>query len=150
MGIVSFDNGTPQVLDGEPASSPDRVYGTASEDFELSRIDLAMGRQYLGQAAHGPDSIIVLDGAATLTARSRSILLARGAIVFVPFGTHYSLNARVQSLRSAMRTARISGKSDAGRRPATKTRVTYRPSESFLRPLRMSRRRSPAVERSNP
>jgi mannose-6-phosphate isomerase-like protein (cupin superfamily) len=61
----------------------------------LSRIDLATGRQYLGQAAHGPDSIIVLDGAPTLTARGRSILLARGAIVLVPFGTHYSLNAGV-------------------------------------------------------
>lgn len=32
MGIFSFDNGTPQVLDGEPAGSPDRVYGTPSDD----------------------------------------------------------------------------------------------------------------------
>jgi mannose-6-phosphate isomerase len=95
LRILSFDSGTPQVLDGEPAASPDRVYGTPSDDFELSRIDLATGRQYLGQAAHGPDSIIVLDGAATLTTRGQSIPLARGAIVFVPFGTHYSLNARV-------------------------------------------------------
>jgi hypothetical protein len=87
MGILSFDNGTPQVLDGESAGRPDRVYRTPSDDFELSRIDLATGEQYLGQAAHGPDSIIVLDGAATLMARSRSILLARGAIVSVPFGT---------------------------------------------------------------
>lgn len=110
MGIVSFDNGTPQVLDGEPAGSPDRVYGTRSDDFELSRIDLAMGRQYLGQAVHGPDSIIVLDGAATLTARSRSILLARGAIVFVPFGTHYSLNARVTP--AMLFKASVPGKTD--------------------------------------
>jgi mannose-6-phosphate isomerase class I len=28
LGILSFDNGTPQVLDGEPAGGPDRVYGT--------------------------------------------------------------------------------------------------------------------------
>jgi mannose-6-phosphate isomerase class I len=95
LTILSFDNGTPQALGGEPAGSCERVYRTPSDDFELSRIDLATGRQYLGQAAHGPDSIIVLDGAATLSARGRSILLARGAIVFVPFGTHYSLNADV-------------------------------------------------------
>jgi mannose-6-phosphate isomerase class I len=95
MRILSFDNGTRQVMDGEPSGSPDRVYRTPSDDFELSRIDLATGGQYLGQAAHGPDSIIVLDGAATLTMRGRSILLARGAIVFVPFGTHYSLHAGV-------------------------------------------------------
>jgi mannose-6-phosphate isomerase class I len=95
LRILSFESGTPQVLDGEPAASPDRVYGTPSDDFELSRIELATSRHYLGQAAHGPDSIIVLDGGATLTARGQSIPLARGAIVFVPFGTHYSLNPRV-------------------------------------------------------
>ena len=95
LRILSFDNGTPQVLDGEPAGSCERVYRTPSDDFALSRIRLTPGRQYLGQAAHGPDSIIVLDGAATLTARGQIIPLARGAIVFVPFGTHYSLNARV-------------------------------------------------------
>lgn len=95
LRILSFDNGTRQVLDGEPAGSCERVYRTPSGDFELSRIDLATSRHYLGQAAHGPDSIIVLDGGAALTARGQSIPLARGAIVFVPFGTHYSLNARV-------------------------------------------------------
>jgi mannose-6-phosphate isomerase len=95
LRILSFDSGTPQVLDGEPAASPDRVYRTPSDDFELSRLDLAAGGQFLGQAAHGPDSIIVLDGAATLTAQGRNILLARGAIVLVPFGTHYSLNAGI-------------------------------------------------------
>jgi mannose-6-phosphate isomerase len=95
MGILSFDNGTPQVLDGEPAGSCERVYRTPSDEFELSRLDLAPGGKYLGQAVRGPDSIIVLDGAATLTARGRSILVARGAIVLVPFGTHYSLNSGV-------------------------------------------------------
>jgi mannose-6-phosphate isomerase len=95
LRTLSFDNVTPQVLDGEPAGSCERVYRTPSDDFELSRIDLATGRQYLGHAVHGPDSIIVLDGTATLAARGRSILLARGAIVFVPFGTHYSLHAGV-------------------------------------------------------
>jgi mannose-6-phosphate isomerase len=95
MGILSFDDGTPQGLDGASAGSPDRVYRTPSDDFELSRLGLAPGVQYLGQAAHSPDSIIVLDGAATLVARGRSILLVRGAIVLVPFGTAYSLNAGV-------------------------------------------------------
>ena len=95
MGILSFDDGTAQVLDGESAGSPDRVYRTPSDDFELSRLNLAPGGQYLGHATHGPDSIIVLEGAATLSARGRSIPLARGAIVFVPFGTHYSLDASV-------------------------------------------------------
>lgn len=47
----------------------------------------------LGQATYGPDLIIVVEGATTLTARGQSIPLARGAIVLAPFGTHYVLNA---------------------------------------------------------
>jgi mannose-6-phosphate isomerase len=110
LRILSFDSGTPQVLDGEPAASPDRTYGTPSDDFELSRIDLATSRHYLGQAVNGPDSIIVLDGGAALTARGQSIPLARGAIVFVPFGTHYSLDARVT--RAMLFKASVPGQTD--------------------------------------
>lgn len=95
MRILWFDSGTPQTLDGEPAGTSERVYRTPSDEFELSRIDLVPGRQYPAQATRGPDSLIVLDGAATLTAGGQSVPLARGAIVFAPFGTHYVLNASV-------------------------------------------------------
>jgi mannose-6-phosphate isomerase len=95
LDILSFDDGTPQVLNGESAGSSDRVYRTPSDDFELSRVDLATGSQYLGQAAHGPDLIVMLEGGATLIAQGVSILLARGAIVLLPFGTHYSLDASI-------------------------------------------------------
>lgn len=95
MRIVSFDSGLPHVLDGEPNGNAERVYRTRSDNFELSRIDLTPRGRYLGQAVRGPDSIIVIDGAATLTARGQRILLARGAIIFVPFGTHYAINAGV-------------------------------------------------------
>jgi mannose-6-phosphate isomerase class I len=93
LRILSFTDSLPRVLDGELSGDSERVYRTASDEFEVSRIDLAAGKPYLGKAAHGPDSIIVLDGAATLTARSQNIPLVRGAIVFVPFGTEYSLRA---------------------------------------------------------
>jgi len=93
LRILKFEDGLPHVLDGELTGKFERVYRTASDEFEVSRIDLTAGEPYLGQAAHGPDSIIVLDGAATLTAKGQSIPLVRGAIVFVPFGTEYSLSA---------------------------------------------------------
>ena len=97
MRILSFDNGLTPVLVGEPAGDSEWVYHTPSEEFELSRIDLVPGGEYLGQATLGPDSIIVLDGAATLTASGQSYPLARGAIVLTPFRTHYVLNATVTS-----------------------------------------------------
>ena len=97
MRILSFDNGLAPVLVGEPAGDSEWVYHTPSEEFELSRIDLVPGGEYLGQATLGPDSIIVLDGAATLTASGQSYPLARGAIVLTPFGRHYVLNATVTS-----------------------------------------------------
>jgi hypothetical protein len=59
----------------------------------LSRIDLAQCRQYLAEATHGLDLIIVPDGAVTLTAKGQSTLLALDAIAFGPFGTHFDLNA---------------------------------------------------------
>jgi mannose-6-phosphate isomerase len=93
LRILSFTDGLPQVLDGALADGSERVYRTASDEFEVSRIDLTAGQLYQGKAAHGPDSIIVLDGAATLTAPGQSLPLGRGAIVFVPFGTEYSLRA---------------------------------------------------------
>ena len=95
MRILSFDNGLAPVLGGEPAGDSEWVYRTPSDEFELSRIDLAPGGEYLGQATHGPDSIIVLESAATLTARGQSISLVWGAIIFAPFGTCYALNAGV-------------------------------------------------------
>jgi mannose-6-phosphate isomerase len=93
MRILSFDNGQAPVLVGEPAGESEWVYRTPSDEFELSCIDLESGDQYLGQATYGPDLIIVVEGATTLTARGQSIPLARGAIVLAPFGTHYVLNA---------------------------------------------------------
>jgi mannose-6-phosphate isomerase len=93
MRILSFDSGTPRVLDGEPAGNSESMYRTPSEDFLLSRIELAAGGRYVGHAAHGPDSVILLDGAAVLTANGRSTPLARGSIFFASFGARYSLDA---------------------------------------------------------
>jgi mannose-6-phosphate isomerase len=95
MRILTFDSDIPRVLVGEPAGGSEWVYRTPSKDFELSRIDLAPSVQYLGRATDGPDSIIILDGTATLTASGQSYPLARGAIVLAPFGMQYVVNASV-------------------------------------------------------
>jgi len=93
LRILSFEDGVPAVLDGAAVSATERVYRTASDEFEVSCIDLAAGAQYRGHALHGPDSIVVLDGAATLAAGGTSFPLGRGSIFFIPYGAEYFLHA---------------------------------------------------------
>jgi mannose-6-phosphate isomerase len=95
MKIVSFDSGGAKVLEGEPTGESESVYRTPPADFELSRICLSPGGRYLGQAFNGPESVIVLNGTAILTASGHDTPLARGAIFFAPFGVHYSLHAGI-------------------------------------------------------
>ena len=93
MRIVSFDSGLPVVMNGVRAGVSECVYQTSSEDFELSSINLESGTQHKGNAVHGPDTIIVLSGSATLAANGHSTALTRGNIIFAPFGMHYVLCA---------------------------------------------------------
>jgi mannose-6-phosphate isomerase len=94
MRILSFDGGLPVVMSGGiHAGTSECVYPTQSDEFELSSIHLEPGGQYLGNAAQGPDTIIVLSGSATLAANGHTTALTRGTIIFAPFGTHYVLHA---------------------------------------------------------
>ena len=93
MSILSFDSGLPVVMNGVHAGASELVYQTPSDDFELSSIHLEPGAQYLGNAVHGPDTIIILNGTAIVIANGQRTALARGTIIFAPFGTHYVLHA---------------------------------------------------------
>ncbi len=94
MRILFFDSGLPVVMNGVHTGASECVYQTPSDEFELSSINLESGTQYMGNAAHGPDTIIVLIGSATLVANGHCTALSRGNIIFAPFGTHYVLHAR--------------------------------------------------------
>jgi mannose-6-phosphate isomerase len=98
LKILTFEGGTPEVLDGNPVSSQERVYRTPAEEFELSRISLAPGTQYTGIASYGPKALLVLHGSATLTAAGRSTSLHRGSIVFAPWGTPYVIETRAEDV----------------------------------------------------
>ncbi len=93
MRILSFDSGLPVVMNGAHAGASERVYKTPCEEFELSSINLESGAQYVGNALQGPDTIIVMNGAATLISNGQSTTLARGTIIFAPFGTHCALHS---------------------------------------------------------
>jgi mannose-6-phosphate isomerase len=96
LHILTFEGGTPNILDGELVSAHERVYRTPAEEFELSRIALAPGNRYIGDAPYGPKALLVLHGTAALTAEAQSLLLHRGSIAFVPCGTQFVLAAHEQ------------------------------------------------------
>jgi mannose-6-phosphate isomerase len=97
MRILCFDSDLPLVMNGVlnavRAGASERIYQTPSDEFELSSINLEPGGQYLGTAVHGPDTIVVLNGTATLVANGQSTVLSRGTIIFAPFGAQYVLHA---------------------------------------------------------
>jgi mannose-6-phosphate isomerase class I len=93
MRTLSFESGAPAVLEGEPVSPTKRVYRAPVEEFELSRIKVRPGKAHSGRAAHGPDSLIVLEGCATLTSQGRTMVLDRGASVLVCCGVDYAIEA---------------------------------------------------------
>ena len=72
-------------------SAEERVYRTPAAEFELRRIALAPHGRFVGEAAYGPDALLVLQGSATITACGQSLRFNHGQIVFVPFGTQFVL-----------------------------------------------------------
>jgi mannose-6-phosphate isomerase len=98
LNILTFEGGTPEVLDGTQVSATERVYRTPAEEFELRRIALPAHGRYAGEATYGPKALLVLYGSARLTAASRDISLGRGSIVLVPSGTEFVLETRADDL----------------------------------------------------
>jgi mannose-6-phosphate isomerase len=98
LNILTFEGGTPNVLDGELTSSQERVYRTPAAEFELSRIGLAPQSRCAGDAAYGPKALLVLDGSATLTSARQCLSLRRGSIAFVPCGTDFVIETRAEGL----------------------------------------------------
>jgi mannose-6-phosphate isomerase len=98
LSILTFEGGTPEILDGTMAGDQERVYRTPAEEFELSRIDLAPHARYSGEAIYGPKTLLVLAGSATLSAAGKKKSLARGSIAFAPCGVPFSLETQAESL----------------------------------------------------
>jgi mannose-6-phosphate isomerase len=98
LRILSFESHLPDVFDGDLISDVERVYRTPAEGFELSRIDLGPGREYRGEAANGPDAILVLQGSAILATGAFITPLKRGSILLIRFGTRYRLETSRDSV----------------------------------------------------
>ena len=93
LRTLSFDSGAPVVLAGRPVSDTEAVYRTAAQEFELSRIEVRPGQECRAGAVHGPDTLLVMEGAGSAECNGETLRLQRGDILFVPTGLAYSLRA---------------------------------------------------------
>ncbi len=82
------------------------IYQTPSDEFEVSSINLESGTQYLGNAVHGPDTIIVLSGSATLAANGLSTALTRGTIILA-LSAGYALQLQASGDRAILFKASV-------------------------------------------
>jgi mannose-6-phosphate isomerase len=98
LSILTFEGGTPNVLDGELVSSQERVYRTPAEEFELSRIGLAAHSRYAGDAPYGPKALLILQGSARVSAGGQCLSLERGSIALVPCGTQFVMQTQAEDV----------------------------------------------------
>jgi mannose-6-phosphate isomerase len=94
LATLSFRDGHPAILEGRATSETGREYETPAEEFALERVEIAPGIPYSGGREHSVDTLIVMEGAASIVAAGRTLPLARGACAIVPAGIPYSIAAR--------------------------------------------------------
>jgi mannose-6-phosphate isomerase class I len=106
LATLSFDTGRPEILKGRALSSTERVYEAPVDEFRLSRVEVGPGRAHSG-AAQGPESLIVIEGAARARWPAGGLELPRGAIILVPAGFAYSIEAAEPSGSAALFKASV-------------------------------------------
>lgn len=92
LRTLTFEGGTPHILNGDAVSASECVYRTPAEEFELSRITVHPGAAH-ASASHGPEAFIVLEGAAGFSSGPDSLLLGRGGIAFLQPGKGYRIES---------------------------------------------------------
>jgi mannose-6-phosphate isomerase len=98
LRILTFEGGTPEILNGVRVSEQERVYRTPAQEFELTRIDIGPRGRYAGEAAYGPKMLLALSGHGMVTAGGRKTPLNRGAVAFLPAATEFVVTSRDEDL----------------------------------------------------
>lgn len=83
LKVATFAPTVPRILRPEPADTPERVYETEADEFEMAFIDVAEAG-YASRSDRGPELLLGIEGAATIVADGQSLSVGRGRSVFVP------------------------------------------------------------------
>lgn len=98
MQTLTFESGPGKVLRGVAASDTVTQYPTPAAEFAVSRIALPAGGSLESGTSHGPDAVIVIEGAADCRSGDGMLGLERGSIFFAPSGVEYVIEASVPSI----------------------------------------------------
>ena len=98
LRTLSFDGSPPAVIAGERVSASETVYRTEAAEFELSRIDAGV----FGTRSAGPDTLLVMEGSATLQCAGRTMILRRGQSALVPAALDYELSGNAVVYRATL------------------------------------------------
>jgi mannose-6-phosphate isomerase len=96
--VLRFETNPVEVMRGTRSFDGETTYTTPAREFQLSRIELAGELQ---RNAHGPEVVLVTDGACELRRGDDVIVLARGQSAFIaPSLSPYSLSGEATIYRS--------------------------------------------------
>jgi mannose-6-phosphate isomerase len=98
LRILTFEGGTPEILNGIQISSQERQYPTPAKEFELRCIELKANSRYAGEATYGPKMLLSMSGSGTVSAGAHKIVIDRGEIAFLPAGTEFVVESRDREL----------------------------------------------------
>jgi len=86
-----FDSITPQILTGISVSDVEKVFKTPAPDFELREINLVKNKTYRSTQTTSAETLIVMEGAATINFDGQSLSFRKGESFFVEAHTKYTI-----------------------------------------------------------
>ncbi len=86
-----FDSITPQILTGTSVSDVEKVFKTPAPDFELREINLDKNKTYRSTQTTSAETIIVMEGEATINFDGQSLTFSKGESFFVEAQTNYTI-----------------------------------------------------------
>lgn len=91
LRIVRFEDGAPEVIEGEAVDGAERVYRTPAGEFELSSIRVEGSR--VAREARSPEILLAMEGAAAVLSGEAAVELQHGQAALIAAGTAYEVAA---------------------------------------------------------
>ncbi|WP_420579816.1 mannose-6-phosphate isomerase, class I [Reichenbachiella sp.] len=95
---VAFEETHPNIMQGElQADGLERIYKSPAPDFELSKIDLKNGDEYIN-TSRTAEILIVLQGEVSITQSNTEVDRSKGEAVFVAAEAEYSIQTKNEAV----------------------------------------------------
>jgi mannose-6-phosphate isomerase len=88
LGILDFEDGEPEILQGYSTGPEQKVFRTEAREFELSLVQVASETRFTPEPGRGVEVLLGIEGDCVLLSEDRDLPLGRGRAVFVPASLH--------------------------------------------------------------